>query len=160
MNDVLIARTNDVELLMKVRLDFCLELHPELSHAMKNDLETNLREYFRLALQENRYIGYTGYLNGVLCCGAAVLMYSLPPYSTPLPRKCGHILNFFVYPQFRKQGIGDQLIQFIIDDTVKDGFSRLVLNATEAGERVYRKRGFIEPKDKSLILDLCKPATQ
>ena len=145
---------------MKIRIDFCMELHPEIDRETRNDLETIMREYFQKALRENNYLGYVGFLGNEVCCGAGVLIYLLPPFSHPLARKCGHVLNFFVYPQFRRQGIGDQLIQYIIDDTARDGFARLVLNATEAGERVYRKRGFIDPKDKSLILELNMPLSR
>ena len=156
MDALVIKKTTDVELLMKVRIDFCVELHPETLDNKKHELETTMREYFLQALHEHRYVGYAGFLQNKLCCGAAVLIYSMPPYSTPNPRKVGHVFNFYVYPQFRKQGIGDQLIRYIIDDTTKECFARLVLNATEAGERVYRKHGFNDPKDRNLILDLNK----
>ncbi|HVN49614.1 MAG TPA: GNAT family N-acetyltransferase [Bacteroidota bacterium] len=161
-DQLLLRRTNqeEVEFLVKIRMDFCSELHPEINPTTKNDLERKTREYFQKALRENSYRGYAGFLGDTLCCGAGVLIYSLPPWTEPLQRKCGHVLNFFVYPSFRKQGIGSRLMQYIIDDTTRDGFARLVLNATDAGERVYRKHGFHDPDDTSLILELHKPLSQ
>jgi ribosomal protein S18 acetylase RimI-like enzyme len=156
LSDVRITRANPTEfdLLVKARVDFCLDDHPIEDETKTKAFELSVRQYLQQALQENRYIGYLGFIEDDLCCGAGVLIYNLPPLPTMLNRKYGHILNFYVYPKFRRNGIGDRLIKYIIADTKKSGFEKLVLNATEAGENVYKKNGFLDPLLRNMVLDL------
>jgi hypothetical protein len=45
-------------------------------------------------------------------------------------------------------------MKYIIADTQRSGFEKLVLNATEAGEKVYVKNGFKDPLLRNLVLDI------
>jgi GNAT superfamily N-acetyltransferase len=148
------AEPKESELLIKTRVDFCLEDHPIDDEEKVKAFELSVRQYLQQAQQENRYIGYLGFIKNELCCGAGLLIYNLPPLPLVFHRKHGHVLNFFVYPKFRRNGIGDRLMKYIIADTQKSGFEKLVLNATEAGEKVYVKNGFKDPLLRNLVLDI------
>ena len=142
--DLCIKRSDptEFELLIKARIDFCIEDHPIDDEEKVKAFKLSVRQYLQQALQENIYIGYLGFIKNELCCGAGLLIYNLPPLPNVFNRKHGHVLNFFVYPKFRRNGIGDCLMKYIIADSQRSGFEKLVLNATEAGERVYAKNGF------------------
>ena len=94
--------------------------------------------------------------NGEIICTAGLLIYYLPPLNIEKYRKIGHILNFYTKPAYRKKGIGLKLMNYIKDTAVNEKIDRLVLNSTKMGFSMYKKAGFIEPKDKAMIIDLCQ----
>jgi ribosomal protein S18 acetylase RimI-like enzyme len=83
-----------------------------------------------------------------------MLLYTLPPLPGRPDRLVGHILNFYTYPEFRRQGHGAALIAHIKADAPLRGIARLFLNAAPMGERLYRRAGFVEQGEKALILTL------
>ena len=54
--------------------------------------------------------------------------------------------RMFVQPDFRKHGIGDQLVKIILEDAVQLGYSKMVLDTLtrlDSAVRLYEKHGFI-----------------
>lgn len=54
----------------------------------------------------------------------------------------GHISSVTVDPEWRRQGIGESLLRFLIDEARTLGLERIELHATPDGEGIYRKLGF------------------
>ena len=54
----------------------------------------------------------------------------------------GHISSVVVDPGWRKQGIGENVIRFLIDEARTLGLERVELHAAPDGEGVYRRIGF------------------
>ena len=68
--------------------------------------------------------------------------------------KIGTLLNVYTYPEYRKNGIATDVIKMIIEEAKKQNVSIINLLATENGENVYKKLGFLETEDKSMRLKL------
>jgi N-acetylglutamate synthase-like GNAT family acetyltransferase len=64
------------------------------------------------------------------------------------------LLNVYTYTEYRKKGIGTNILKRIIEEAKEQNVSIINLLATEDGEGVYRKLGFIETEDKSMRLKL------
>ena len=54
------------------------------------------------------------------------------------------IRAFFVHPDWARRGIGSLILDACEQDAVRNGFRRFELGATDAGERLYRVRGYVE----------------
>jgi len=54
----------------------------------------------------------------------------------------GHISSVAVDPQWRRQGIGESVLRFLIVEARTLGLERVELHATPDGEAIYRKLGF------------------
>ena len=139
-----------------MRLAFLSELRFGCRTSTENELRTAAEKYFALHIEDKTYIPFLGSLSGKAVCCAGILLYELPPATWSLKRTQGHILNFYVVPEKRIEGIGTALMEYIISYSADQKISRLFLNATREGERVYRKCGFIECDEAALILDLVK----
>ena len=154
--DFRIAGIDDMHMLTDMRLAFLSELRFGCRTSTENELRTAAEKYFALHIEDKTYIPFLGSLSGKAVCCAGILLYELPPATWSLKRTQGHILNFYVVPEKRIEGIGTALMEYIISYSADQKISRLFLNATREGERVYRKCGFVECDETALILDLVK----
>lgn len=58
-----------------------------------------------------------------------------------------HIIIFAVHPDFRRQGAGSVLLQYLIDKAWREGGEEILLDvrvSNEAASSLYRKFGFVE----------------
>jgi GNAT superfamily N-acetyltransferase len=79
--------------------------------------------------------------------GGAIVISPWP--SHPYDGRCRRatILNVYTHPDHRKQGIGRQLMQTMIDWCRQQGFSFVSLHASKHGRHLYETLGF-EPTNE------------
>jgi GNAT superfamily N-acetyltransferase len=142
--------------LVKLRIEFIHDLHPEYDRETLEKIRNATTSYFTLLFENNSYIGFLGAHSETeeSICSAGLLLYYLPPLNSESPRKIGHVLNFYTRPQYRKNGFGQQLMDFIKVTAKNEGITRLVLNATKMGYELYHKSGFFEPEEKWMVFDV------
>jgi GNAT superfamily N-acetyltransferase len=149
-----VAREEDLEELVRLRIDFVLDTHPEATPSQREEAEAATRAYITEGMCRGNYVGYIGRLDGRLACAAALLIYKLPPMTNRIDRTQGHVLNVFTYPEFRRRGYANEMMGFLAEDARRRGIFRLYLNATRMGEPLYRAIGFHEQEEKALVLEL------
>jgi GNAT superfamily N-acetyltransferase len=147
MNNIIMrkAEKSEIDLMTKARVDYCLRDKNDITKNEYEDFYIKVREWTIRNVNENNYLGYFGYLNNEIVCFAGLLVFELPPVFLRNNRKQGYVLSFFTYPKYRKKGIGDKMMKYIIEDARQIGIDKLVLIATKEGEPLYRKNGFQEP---------------
>jgi len=77
----------------------------------------------------------------VVGCGTLILK-ERPPSIRALKNIVGDILNIFVTPEFRHQGIAKQIMETLHAEAQHRGAKRVVLTASQFGEPLYRKLGY------------------
>lgn len=132
-------------MLIKARVDYCLRERADIEKTEYDRFYGNVRDWTERHVARGDYAGYYGYLHGELACFAGLLFVELPPIAQDGNRTQGYVLSFFTYPHFRRRGIGNELMQYMINDAKAMGIPKLVLIATDEGVPVYRKSGFAEP---------------
>ncbi len=141
--------------LVDLRAEFVKDLHPEYDDLTMEKVKKSSRNYFKELFDKESYSGYLGFNeNNDIVCTAGTLIYFLPPLNSDSFRKIGHILNFYVKPEYRKKGYGAKLMDFVKTEAKNDGINRLVLNATDMGYGLYLKSGFTEPKERYMTFDI------
>jgi ribosomal protein S18 acetylase RimI-like enzyme len=63
----------------------------------------------------------------------------------------GHISSVAVDPEWRRKGIGERVLRFLVDEARNLGLERVDLHATPDGEGIYRRLGF---HDRQGVVDL------
>jgi GNAT superfamily N-acetyltransferase len=145
---------DDLNLFIKLRLDFIYEFHKNVEEYEKNKLETSLKNYFEKHIESDNFIGVIGEYDDKVISAAYLIIDEWPPNRTFINGKIGTILNVYTYPEYRKNGFGTSILKKIIEEAKNQNVSIINLLATEDGESVYRKLGFIETEDKSMRLKL------
>ncbi len=149
-----VADAEDAGLLADMRLAFLHDAGFAGLNSGGAELRKAVESYFLRHIEDRSYIPVLGYMNGINVCCAGILIYELPPFNAEEKRMQGHVLNFYVIPDARRNGIGTVMMEYMIAHARNLNIKRLFLNATPAGECLYRKLGFYEPGETALILDL------
>ena len=106
--------------------------------------------YLTAALASGEYVGWVASLATpphVTIGGAGVQLRPLMPRTDPtgqfvLVGREGLILNVYVDPGHRRQGVARQLMETLIHWAPGAGIVRLVLHASPDGRRLYESLGF------------------
>jgi GNAT superfamily N-acetyltransferase len=149
------ATVADAELLAEHRVAMFREMG-----AVRPELEPPLREastaYFASAIASGEYVGWIASPSedAPPVAGAGVQFRPLLPRPTAdgdglLLGREGLILNVYTAPEWRRQGIAQQLMETIIAWAADVGVVRLVLAASPAGRLLYEKIGFVATREMS-----------
>ena len=145
---------DDRDLFIRLRLDFINEFHKDVDETEKEKLKTSLQNYFDRHIKNDGFIGIICEYDQKIISVAYLIIDEWPPNRKFINGKIGTLLNVYTYPEYRKKGIATDVIKRIIEEAKKQNVSIIDLLATEDGESVYKKLGFLENEDKSMRLKL------
>ncbi|MBO4591250.1 MAG: GNAT family N-acetyltransferase [Eubacterium sp.] len=139
-----ITTNDDIELLMSSRLEMLREVN-DLTPDYEYDEEfiQNSRKYFLegdqmsvLALDEGKVIG----------CASICYVEVMPTCSHPTGKRA-HLMNVYTAKEYRRKGIGQKMMNMLLEDAWDRGTTEISLDATEAGRPLYKKCGFSDSEE-------------
>jgi GNAT superfamily N-acetyltransferase len=147
------ANLADLEVLVEYRIRFQHELRSRPQDARTEVLKKSLREYFKKAISTPDFVSILAeYDKRVIGTSAMVIWQRPPRYGGLESGKAGYILNLYTLPEARRKGICTRMLTELIKEAKSLGVKYLHLHASEDGEPIYKKAGFIEPEEKELVL--------
>jgi GNAT superfamily N-acetyltransferase len=151
-----IATISDIELLVQSRIDFLEDHWGKQEPSSVEKLRPELKKYFSTAIASGEYIAIMALNeNKLIAVGGVVLRWQ--PGSFKIPEgKIGYIMNMYTIPEFRKQGISSAILDLLLEESKKRGYTVFELHATKSGEPVYIKNGFYkhsEPTYRKFITE-------
>lgn len=141
------ATLEDIDLLMEWRMEVLHEVFaiPPLQNT--DELEQENRAYYQRALEQGEHIACFACMeDNIVGCGGICLYQEMPSPDNPTG-KCAYLMNIYTKPQFRKRGVGEAIIKWLVAQATKCGISKIYLETSEAGKRLYTKFGFIPMQD-------------
>jgi len=93
-------------------------------------------------LQDGSYFGLLGEINGQVVAGGGIVIAAWP--GSPLNQSpCrAWILNIYVEPTYRRQGLAREMTKALIAWCRENGFQSVALHASEYGRSLYESLGF------------------
>ena len=99
--------------------------------------------YYREALANGSHTGILAFDGDVFAGAGGVSYYRvMPTFHNPTGR-CAYIMNMYVRPTYRRQGIATAMLDLLVADARRRGVGRIALEATDMGRPLYEKYGFI-----------------
>jgi GNAT superfamily N-acetyltransferase len=110
-------------------------------------------KYLRQAMPQSAFhawfaVGSEGRTMGG--CAAATSWW--PPHPWDSQSRRAYILNLYVYPEHRRQGVARRLMQTTLDWCKAEGFGTVSLHASEHGRSLYESFGFRQTNEMRLTL--------
>ena len=99
-------------------------------------------EWHRRALQSGLYTGFLAETDGEIVGGAGLLWQDLPPSPDTDLDVRGYVMNVYVRPDQRGQGLARRLLERVLAECVAREVTMVSLHASEAGRPLYEKLGF------------------
>lgn len=111
--------------------------------AILDEMGRNFEPWVRRMLANGKYVGWIT-SDGQRPIGSAGLLILdwAPHFLDPACEQRGYILNIFVEPEFRGQGLAQMLTGECMDEARRRGIGVVALHASQKGRPVYEKLGF------------------
>jgi GNAT superfamily N-acetyltransferase len=138
------AQLEDIELLIRCRVDYLTEDGGKLTQEEEIALKEQLTKYFKKHIPNNTFIGIFAEIDGKVASVAYLSITEKAPNRTFITGIQGTLLNVLTYPEYRKKGIATKVMQMIIDEAKKVGVAQIELWSTPDGMFLYEKIGFKE----------------
>ena len=119
-------------------------------------------DYLAKAIARGEYVGWLAQLTGAphtVIGGGGVQFRPLVPRTDPegksiLSGKEGLILNVYVDPAYRRQGVARKIMESIVEWAPGAGIVRLVLHASPDGRSLYESMGFLASNEMLFPLNV------
>ncbi|MEB7040069.1 GNAT family N-acetyltransferase [Staphylococcus gallinarum] len=149
------AAIEDISKISNLRMNL---INNPNSHYGSNDYKelNDIDESFRSWLKENIY---KDDINVIISCNDEGTITSMgvgvidkrAPINGALNGKVGWISSLIVPPEFRKNKLGSETLNHLLEWFDKNEVSKVTLQSTEDGEVMYKKLGFIKSNESTLI---------
>jgi GNAT superfamily N-acetyltransferase len=98
--------------------------------------------WVRERLRDGRYLGWLVEEEGAVVGGGGMWLMDFPPHwHDPQPLRA-YLLNFYVVPESRGQGLAYRLLRTAVEEARQRGIRVVALHASNAGRPIYEKFGF------------------
>jgi ribosomal protein S18 acetylase RimI-like enzyme len=137
------ADINDIQQLVRLRLQFLKEMYPDTDHSRDTVLTEHLSTYLKEHLTKDNFVNWFAEVNGKVVASAGIVFYNQPPLYHNLEGKVAYILNVYTSPAFRRKGIAKTLVQKIMDEAKLRNTGKVSLHTSKEGRLLYEQFGFI-----------------
>jgi GNAT superfamily N-acetyltransferase len=109
--------------------------------------------WLQRAMEKGSYRGWLAEdVDRNVVAGGGILISSWPAGPRDIRTQRAVILNVYVEPQCRRQGLARQLMSMMVRWLREEGFSSVALHASEAGRPLYQELGFQATNEMRLNL--------
>lgn len=116
-------------------------------------MTASFRVWLKPRLEDQRYFGFMLAEHDEVLAGIGLMEIEWPPHpSHPLQDKRGYVLNVYVEPSHRKQGLAKMLMRLAEDEFARRGMQFAILHATQMGRSLYADMGWQPTTEMSKTL--------
>jgi GNAT superfamily N-acetyltransferase len=145
---------DDVELICDQRERLFRESNsPGRTEEVIRTQTAHFRPWLVPRLRDGSYFGFILEDAGKAVAGIGLMVIEWPPGPNhPTSDKRGYVLNVFVEPTHRRQGLAEKLMALADSEFTRRGATYAVLNATKMGRPLYEKLGWTATNEMAKVL--------
>ena len=98
--------------------------------------------WVRAKLEDGSYVGWLTSKDGQVVAGAGMWLMEFPPHWMHEQPVRAYLLNFYVDPEFRGQGLAYSLLKTVVEETRRREIKVVSLHASVFGKPLYERNGF------------------
>jgi GNAT superfamily N-acetyltransferase len=107
--------------------------------------------WLRRRMESGEYLAWLALAeDGSIAGGAGLWLMDWPPHVIGSGARRGNILNVYVHPESRRQGIARALMEAALEWTRANGVDCVILHASDAGRALYESLGFAATNEMRL----------
>jgi ribosomal protein S18 acetylase RimI-like enzyme len=134
-------REDDVDLICRHREQMFREAGR--SEEVLLTMTPHFREWVEPRLRDGTYFGFVLSEDELPIAGIGLMAIDWPPHpSHPAMDKRGYVLNVYVEPSYRKQGLAHVLMTLAENEFAKRGLQFAILHSTEMARTLYAELGW------------------
>nr|WP_213807261.1 GNAT family N-acetyltransferase [Granulicella sp. dw_53] len=149
MFDTRLAVAEDAELIAEQRCRMFVDSGQSDEGQMRL-MVANFVPWVRTRLTDGSYVGWLVQEGEQVVAGAGMWLIDFPPHwMDPEPVRA-YLLNFYVDPAFRGEGLAYELLTTAVDEARRRGIKVVSLHASKFGKPLYARNGF-EPTNEMIL---------
>ena len=141
----------DIEVLVRLRLEFLREDNGGLEDPEAEAIARGLPGYFKAHIDKDLFVYVVRESAGIVSCAFLITM-ARPMSPAFLNGRCGTVMNVYTAPSFRRRGYARTIMKAMLKDAKDMELSRIELKATQDGYPLYRSLGFTEEGPKYQLM--------
>ena len=143
MCEIRLATLDDVDELIRLRLDFLVEVGSLKAGADGNELGASMRDYLVRKMPSGQFLAWVAESEGAIVATSGVTIFERPPNGANPAGLEAYLSNMYTLPDWRGRGLGTALVETIVAHLKATRVRRIWLHATEQGRPVYAGAGFV-----------------
>jgi GNAT superfamily N-acetyltransferase len=155
MFETRVATVEDAELIAQQRRSMFVDAG-QAEDASLQPMVENFVQWVRPRLEDGSYIGWiveTVEEDRRVAAGAGMWMMDFPPHWMDAEPMRAYLLNFYVEPEFRGEGLAYGLLRMAVEDARRRGVKVVSLHASKFGKPIYERNGFVQSSEMLLRLE-------
>lgn len=142
------ATLEDIDILTETRVIVLRAANQLAQELDMSEVREQSYKYYKKALGQDTHVAYLVF-DGEDFVGAGGVSFFevMPTYHNPTGKKA-YIMNMYTKPEYRRQGIAFQTLDFLVEEARGRGIKAISLEATKMGRALYEKYGFISMMDE------------
>ena len=149
MFEMRMATAADSELIAEQRRRMFIDAG-QTDEALTNTVFAKFVPWVRPKLEDGSYVGWLVSKGEVVVAGAGMLLMDFPPHWMDTEPVRAYLLNFYVDPEFRGNGLAYRLLKTAVADARRRGIKVISLHASKFGKPLYERNGF-EPTNEMIL---------
>ena len=143
------AGLSELSHLIEWRMQVLAEVFPMDDGEDRSDIRINNEAYYREHLADGTHTACfaVNTENGeTIGCGGICYQKEMPSPDN-LTGTNGYLMNIYTLPEYRGQGIGKKIMEFLIVDAKSRGTEKIYLESSKAAKHLYKEIGFSDMED-------------
>lgn len=132
----------DIDALINLRVQFTTLLTGIRDSGRVEDLREKMSVYFEETLKTSETVWMLALEEERPIATAGLIKRKSPPNFKNPSGNWGYFVNVYTVPEFRRKGIGRELLEKLMEEGRKENIDSFELHATEEGEFLYKQMGF------------------
>ena len=121
------------------------------------ELRENTLQFFQKNLREGSFVSFLCIDNERIVGTVGLTLFEMPPTSQLTNGKVAKLMNMYTTPEYRRQGIGTQMLNLAIEFLREHSYFKVMLNSSPMGREMYQKFGFsLIPNEYEYYISLVK----
>lgn len=147
------AKLAELGLLLQWRMRVLHEVFGLPAKQPLEELEQENRRYYEKMIPAGGHIACFACVGErIVGCGGVCIYREMPSPDNP-SGKCAYLMNIYTHPQFRGQGVGKQVVEWLVEQAAGQGIAKIYLETSGVGRRLYEESGFADMPDMMKFTD-------
>lgn len=141
------AGIDDIDALVKMRLDYLYEDNGSIDESDITAIKRDLPDYFRAHINKDLFVFVVRQEQTIVSC-AFLLVIEKPMSPAFINGRTGTVLNVFTCPSYRHRGYARMIMETLLSEAKELRLSVVDLKSTEDGYALYKLVGFDDDRSK------------
>lgn len=152
-----LATIDDLDVLVETRIRVLKAANELPDSTDMSEVARESRRYYEQGFVKNNHVAYlVYYADKVVGAGGVSFYQVLPTFHNPSGEKA-YIMNMYTDPEYRRQGIGWQTLNLLVEAAKDRRVPFITLEATKMGRPLYGKYGFVQMEDEMVLPEQGQP---